>query len=133
MRNIYQDKGKVIISFLFLFSPPIPCLRVVLNKSLCICISLINTGSQRQSDTFPIFSLQMRGRVHRFIPSTNVRNYREEIGGKTVLFALEQMILVMLEYRIRGLAEYPYLSMFGKINIPKYPEITIPCNFIFQW
>lgn len=73
----------------------------------------------------------MRGRVHRFIPSTNVRNYREEIGRKTVLFALKQMILVMLEYRMRGLAEYPYLSMFGKINIPKYPEVIGPCNFIF--
>lgn len=40
-------------------------------------------------------------------------------------------MVVILEYRISGLAEYLLPSVFGKLNILKYPEIITSCDFYF--
>lgn len=65
------------------------------------------------------------------VSSTDVTDYREAIGGETVIFALEWMIVVVLEYRIKGLAESPLPSMLWKLDIPRCPEIISLCDFIF--
>lgn len=58
-------------------------------------------------------------------------DYREVIGGETVIFVLEWMIVVVLEYRIKGFVEFFFFLMLWKLDIFRCLEIISFCDFIF--